>query len=445
MTRKAEAALLRDYTPPTTHYTMQTLIEHAPWLVSMGVLILCSAFFSSSEAAFFYIDRTQRRALASGNRAARAARAAAALLADPERLLTVVLFWNLVVNLAYFTIASIMSIQLDRAGHPTLAGLFAVGSLVLMIVLSEMLPKSLAVLQSRAVAVLLGMPLSLFARLLDPVLPAFRVMNLLSRRLLCPRFTAEPYLRVGDLERAVQLSTGDATLLKQEQQVLQNIVLLSDIRAEELMRPRRQFLSFRPPVSLADLGGSIPPSGYLLVTESESDEVASAIALKNLSSIPTEHLEYHAQAVAYVPWSTSVARTLEVMQRHDRQVAAVVNEFGETIGILTFDDILDTIFSPDASRSERLLKREPLREVSPGVWHATGMANLRRLARRFNVDVPRARSVTIAGVVQEVLERLPKTGDQCRWGPFKIKVLEATQRDQLTVELTLLEDEEDDS
>jgi putative hemolysin len=421
---------------------MQILVEYSPWLVSMGVLILCSAFFSSSEAAFFYLDRSQRRGLASGNRAARIA---AMLLADQERLLIVVLFWNLVVNLAYFTIASITSIQLERSGHATAAGLFAVGSLVFMIVLSEMLPKSLAVLHSRAVVVLLGIPLSLFARLLDPVLPAFRVLNLLSQRLLCPHFTAEPYLRVGDLERAVQLSTGDATLLQQEQQVLQNIVLLSDIRAEELMRPRRQFLSFRPPVSLDDLEGNIPPSGYLLVTESDSDEVASAIALRHLSSIPTEHLEHYAQAVAYVPWSTSVARSLEIMQRHDRQVAAVVNEFGETIGILTFDDILDTIFGADASRSERILKQEPIREVSTGVWHATGMTNVRRLARRFNVQVPPTKGVTIAGVVQEVLERLPRTGDQCRWGPFEIKVIEATQRGQLTVELTLADAEEVDS
>ncbi len=418
---------------------MQLLVEYAPWFVSMGVLILCSAFFSSSEAAFFYLSRAQRRLLASGNRASRIA---AGLLADPERLLTVVLFWNLVTNLTYFTIASITGIQLEESGHTTAAGLFTAGSLVVMIVLSEMLPKSLAVLRPRALAVFLGIPLSAFAKLLDPAIPALRVLNLLSQRLLCPGFVPEPYLRVGDLERAVQLSTGDATLLQQEQVVLQNIVLLSEIRAEELMRPRRQFLSFRPPVSLADLQGSIPPSGYLLVTESDSDEVASAIALKHLSSIPTEHLEHYAQPVAYVPWSTSVARTLEVMQRRDRQVAAVVNEFGETIGILTFDDILDTIFGRDASRSERLLKQEPIREVAPGVWHATGMTNVRRLARRFQVPCPPAKSVTIAGVVQEVLERLPRSGEQCRWGPFHIRILEATERGQLTVELTLIDEEE---
>ena len=413
--------------------------QYTPWLVAMGVLVLGSAFFSGSEAALFYLRRPQQRRLASGNRAQRIA---AGLLAEPDRLLTAVLFWNLVVNLAYFTIVSIVSLELEPT-RPTAAAAFAAGSLLVMIVFSEMLPKSLAVLQPQGLATLVAIPLAVMVRLLDPVIPGFRLANLLSRRVFWPRFRPEPYLRVGDLERAVELSTSDAALLEQEQRVLQSLVSLSEIRADELMRPRIRFLSFRPPVSLADLGGRMPPSGYLLVTEPDSDEVAAAIPLHRLCSVPTEHLENYAEAVVYVPWNTTVAATLEVMQRQDRQVAAVVNEFGETIGILTFDDVLDTIFSHAPSRSERLLQRKPLRRVAPGCWHVTGMTNLRWLVRHFKVERPASKSVTVAGVVQEMLERLPRAGDRCRWGPFHFKVLDVPERGQLLVELTLAAGEED--
>ena len=75
---------------------MQVLGPYVAWLVAMGVLILCSAFFSSSEAALFYLNRHQRRRLASGNRAQRTC---ARLLDEPDRLLSAVLFWNLVANL----------------------------------------------------------------------------------------------------------------------------------------------------------------------------------------------------------------------------------------------------------------------------------------------------------------------------------------------------------
>lgn len=421
---------------------MQVLIDNTGWLAAMGGLILCSAFFSASEAAFFYLGRSDRQRLASGNRAQRIA---GGLLADPQRLLTAVLFWNLVVNITYFTIASITSIALNSDHRGTEAGAFAIGSLLTIIIFSEMLPKSLAVLQPRMVAALVAIPLSAAVRVLAPVLPVLRLANLLSQRILWPTFQPEPYLRVGDLERAVELSTSDATLLEQEQAVLQSIVSYSQIRADELMRPRTQFLSFRPPVVLADLEGRLPPSGYLLVTEPESDEVAAAIALRHLSNVPTDRLDEYAEPVVYVPWCTTVAEVLETMQRGNRQVAAVVNELGETIGILTFDDVLETIFSPTASRSQRLLQRVPIRQVAPGVWHVTGMTSLWRLVRHFHIDRPASKSVTVAGIVQEALERLPNPGDECRWGPFLFKVIDVPQRGQLLVELTRIDGQREDA
>ncbi len=413
---------------------MHSLIAFAPWLIAMGLLAFASAFFSASEAALFYLTRHDRRRLASGNRAQRIA---AGLLADPDRLLGAVLFWNLLANLTYFTIVSITGLALQRQGMAAHAGLFAAASLLVLIVLAEMLPKSLAVLKPRAVASLVGIPLALLVRLVDPVLPVFRMVNLLSQRLIWPTFKPEPYLQVGDLERAVDLSTSDAALVAHEHTVLQGLVSLSAIRVDELMRPRSRIRAFHPPVALLDLGGQLPESGYLLLTEADNDEVAGWVRLPSLSFIPDEHLESLARPVAYVPWCTTVAQALETMQQGQRQVAAVVNELGETVGVLTLDDILDTIFSPTSSRSERLLKRLPIRQVGPGVWHVTGMTSIRRLVRQFRCERLESKSVTVAGVIQEALERLPQPGDRCRWGEFQFRVLEVPDSGQLLVELTL--------
>jgi CBS domain containing-hemolysin-like protein len=413
-------------------------ISFAPWLAVMGVLVAASAFFSASEAALFYLSRPERLRLARGNRGQRLA---VALLADSDRLLTAVLFWNLLVNLTFFSLSSIASLRLQHGGNTTAAGGVALGSLLIIIFFGELLPKTLAVEQPALLAALLSVPLSVAVRLLDPLLPVFRLTNLLSRRLLWPRFQAEPYLRTSDLERAVRLSTADASLLQQEQWVLENIVSLSEIRVDELMRPRLQLRTFQPPVALADLRDGWPASGYLLVVEPESEEVIGAIALRTLTTAPEQHLERYAEPVVYLPWCTTVARALETLRRQNRRVAAVVNEFGETIGILPVDDILDTIFSHAPSRSERLLRRLPIRLVRPGVWQVTGMTSLRRLVRHFNVSMPQSKSVTVGGAVQEVLERLPRPGDTCRWGPFHFSVLDVPERGQLLVELTLGEEE----
>lgn len=411
---------------------MSFVIEFSYGLAAMAVLILCSAFFSGSEAALFYLRRPDRRSLQSGHSAQRLA---AALLDEPERLLTSVLFWNLVINITYFAIVSIIGIHLENEDRRTEAGAFVLGALLLIIFFSETLPKNLAVLRPQLIATMVSVPLAAAVRCLDPLMSTIHFINLISRRLIWPKFEPEPYLELSDLERAIEHSTSDADLLEQEQTVLQNIVAISDVRVEELMRPRTQFLSFRPPVSRSDLKGQMPPSGYLLVTEPDSDEVAAAVVLKYLSDLPEQHLEHYAETVLYVPWCSTVDSALDEMLRFDREVASVVNEFGETVGILTFDDILDTIFGASSSRSARLFQKSSISHVHSDVWQVTGMTSLRRLARHFRIQLPESKSVTVAGVLQEVLQRLPRRGDQCQWGPFLLEVLDASARGDLTIQL----------
>ena len=251
-------------------------------------------------------------------------------------------------------------------------------------------------------------------RLLDPVLPIFSTTSRMLRRVFFPGFRPEPYLELGDLERAITLSNADEQLMAQEHRALQNIVSLSDLKAEELMRPRMQYQAFSPPVNLEDLGGQLTRSGYLLVTEPDSDEIAGTIPLKLLPTIPRHHLENYAEPVICVPWCCSVADTFDQLQTEGREVAAVVNELGETIGIITLDDVLETVFEDQSSRSERLLEKASILAMDKNCWHVTGITSLRRLGRYFNLKLPPSKSTTVAGILQELLQHLPEEGDVVR-------------------------------
>jgi CBS domain containing-hemolysin-like protein len=413
---------------------VQFVLPFLPY-AAMLVLLLGWAFFSASEAALFSLNRGDRRSFERGNRAQRRA---AQLLKAPDRLLTTVLFWSLALDLAYFALASLMAIRLGERG--TLGGwgvaAWSGGAVLAAIVVAEVLPKNFGVLQSRYMAALFSLPLAVAVRVSRPLLPVLRTLNVLSRRLIWPGFQPEPYLEVGDLERAVSLSTPDAALMEQEEVVLHNILALSEFRVDELMRPRTRITLFRPGMSLAELNGEAPRSGYVLLTEPNSDEIAAAIPLNNLSDIPDDRVDHLAEPVGYVPWCTSVAAALDQMRRDDERVLVVVNERGESMGIVTYDDILDNIFTRTASRSARLLDRHPIREVSPGVWQVTGMTSLRRLTRHFGIPRRPGKTVTVAGVFQESLGRLPVVGDECRWADFRLRVLDAPEQGQLLVELT---------
>ncbi len=401
----------------------------------MAVLIGMSGFFSASEAALFYLRPADRRKLEKGKVRQRIA---VQLLKDPDRLLSAVLFWNLVVNMLYFALSSMVAIRMEQDPRwgPAAAVSFAFGSLVTIIFLSEMLPKSLAVIQPMSMASLVSLPLSVAVRVTDPVMPILRGMTRISRRLIWPSFRAEPEMELADLERAIQISSDDQSIIRQEQTVLNNIVKLGDIRIDEWMRPRTQFRIFSPPVSLEDLQGKITPSGYLLVTEPDSEEIEKAFRLDSLTRLGSKAIDALAQPVLYLPWKATVADALEGMSQEQCQVTTVVNEFGETIGILTIEDVLATVFSYEPSRSKRLLDLNPIHRISPGRWAVSGMMGLKQLTRYFGEPgVPETRSVTVAGVIQEQMQRLVEPGDQCTWGPFEFRVIETPQADTILVEL----------
>lgn len=414
---------------------MDVLRDNLVWFAMMLLLLGCSAFFSLSEAALFCLRWPDRRALAVGGRAARAAEA---LLHDPDRLLTTVLFWNLLVNVAYFSIASIVAVRIPSS-DPEKWGLQIVLPIVaflLLVFFGEMLPKSLGMMRPKSLAVLVALPMALVVRVVDPVMPVLRRINLVSRRVIWPGLREEPSLEVADLERALELSRQDRVLVDQEQSVLSRIVSLAEHEVQEWMQPRSQFRAFRPPVTLEDLVEARPAGDYALITESGSDEIAAALSLHDVESLAARNLDLQASRVFYVPWCAGVADTFEQMQRLDNQVAVIVNELGESIGVLTLHDILDSVFADRPHRSDRILRRRTMVATAPGTWQIAGIVNLKRIARELATEFPPSRHVTLGGLIHDLLQRLPEVGDTCVWEGWRFQILRAGSEAELLVEVT---------
>ncbi|QGJ69419.1 CBS domain-containing protein [Planctomycetales bacterium 10988] len=414
---------------------MQALASQTPWFLAMVALIGFSGFFSSSEAALFSLSPLERRALASGNRAQRVA---AQLLQSPDRLLTAILFWNLMINVTYFALASVVSLHLDREGETGLASAVSILALFSIIVLGEMLPKTMAVTLRNTFTTIIGLPLSLAVKIAGPLLPLFRTLHIMSLRVLWPKFQPEAYLTVDDLDRAVEQSTTDASLKESEQKVLHHLLDLSEIRIEELMQPRTRIQAYRPPISRQEVINDPPPDGYVMILEEDSEEVAGVIPLMRLAEVPEKHLERYIEKVLYLPWCALAADALEKMQIDRLSVTAVVNEFGETIGVLTLEDLLDTILGESPSRSQRLLKVAPIVPLGEDTWRVSGMANLRRIEEFFGLEKVSAKSKTVAGLMQELLGRLPEVDDESIWNGFRLTVLETDSKGGFTIQFDKL-------
>jgi len=228
-------------------------------------------------------------------------------------------------------------------------------------------------------------------------------------------------------------------VLRQERLVLHNILDLSEIPVEEVMRPRGTYRAVAAPVHLSDLADTPIPADYLVILAEEGDNVIGAVPLASFTVLAKNNLENAAEEVIHIPWCAPVAQVLQRLEDAALSLASVVNEFGETIGVVTYEDIVDSILSAEPSRARRVLQRDPVQSKDANTWHVDGMTSLRYLSRRLDIDFePEVDGqVTVAGVFHQQLQRIPEVGDRCQWQNFELSVLEQTSRQQFVIHVTL--------
>lgn len=403
----------------------QQMAASWPWLLTMFVLIVASALFSGSEAALFSLSTRQRRQL---SRVGMAGKIADRLLSDPERLLSAVLFWNLLINMTYFAIASIVASRLEvgefsDAMDPSGTIVFTAASLLAIIFFSEMLPKSIAVLSPMKISLIVSVPLSVAVRIVSPVLPWVKAANLLTGRLIWPSFRKEPEMELSDIERAIELSTDDAALLQRERLALRGIVEMAETRASELMRPRGK-LRICTAVEEDWLGSGEPPGGYLMIADESGNNIVEAIGVRLLRPSQMDDLSSVAEPVIYVPWSARVSLVWERLTDEDLRVAVVVDEYGEAIGALTIEQILRHVLAPRRSRFGETHGEFAIESIGEDHYRVLGSVSLRVLVKRLEIDPPDESIATVAGYIQRQNERLPRLGDSATLSDFELMVVD---------------------
>lgn len=399
------------------------------WLPAAAMLALIglSAFFSASETALFFLSPDDLRAMRAGSAGERAA---AGLMADPNRVLTAVLFWNLMVNMTYFSASLVAAGTLAKSNHEAAAGAVGVAAVGFIILFGEVLPKSVAVVFRRRLAVFVAWPLAASVRAVDPIAPPLATLTASLRRAFWPKLQPEPLLDAADLERAVEASTQSREVVAKERQVLHNTLDLSEIRLEEAMRPRGSYRVLAPPVHRSDLRGPLPPGGFIALREPTGHDVDRVLPLADLSDVPERHLESKAVPLVHLPWSATLADALQSLRTYGTPAVSVVNEHGETIGLVTRDDLLDALLVPEADRAKRMWRRDPVIEVTPGVHHVEGITTLRHLAGRLGLDYEPDGdgNVTVAGLLLEAFEHVPESGAKAHWRGHDVTVIEVSGR-----------------
>ncbi|MFP6848106.1 MAG: HlyC/CorC family transporter [Pseudomonas sp.] len=391
-------------------------------------LLLCSAFFSSSETGILSLNRYRLKHLAKEGH--RGAKRVSDLLSRPDRLLGTILIGNNFVNILASSIATVLAIKLWGEAGIAIA---TIGLTLALLIFGEITPKTLAALHPERVAYPFSLPLLVLLKLFYPlvILLGWITNGLLRLLGIDPTSKSNDSLTTEELRSVVRESGHE--LPKNRQNMLLGILDLERVTVDDIMIPRNEVTG----INLEDDIDSIinqltnTPHTRLPVFRTDINQVEGIVHMRQIARLLT-HNELNKETLLaachepyFVPEGTPLSTQLINFQKQKRRIGIVVDEYGDVIGVVTLEDILEEIVG-DFSNQDTL--RSPdIHPQEDGTQVIDGAAYIREINKALDWHLPSDGPKTLNGLITEALESIPDSAVCLKIGPYRLEILQSSE------------------
>jgi Mg2+/Co2+ transporter CorB len=400
------------------------------------ILLLFSAFFSSSETALMSLNRYRLRHLVQEGHPG--AIRANELLKRPDRLIGLILLGNNFVNILASAIATIIGVKLLGENGIAVATL----TLTLIILLfAEVTPKTLAALHPERIA----FPASFLLKpLLILLYPLVWFTNSITNRML-GLFGVTPEVAMSDAinseELRMALKEAGSMIPKRHKKMLVSILDLEKVTVNDVMLPRSEIDGININASLAEIIKQLSycANTRLPVYETSLDNligilhVRKALHLSVKDNLTLETLTSIIKPSYFVPENTPLNTQLIQFQRHKRRTGLVVDEYGDIIGLITLEDIFREIVGEFTA--DYIDEDKDIHPQADGSYYINGSANIREINRQNNWQLPTDGPKTINGLILEYLESIPEPKVSLRIEDYLIEIVQTSDNTIRTVRI----------
>ena len=413
-------------------------IETSTLLIILGVLVLLSAYFSSSETGLMSLNRYRLKHLA--NEGNSGARRVEKLLSRPDRLIGLILIGNNLVNIAATTIATLVSI---RIYGPDLGPIVTTVVLTIVIlVFAEVTPKTYAALYPEKIA----FPSSfILIPLMFLFTPLVKLINLITNGVLMllrinPVNGPDTALSQEEL-RTVVYEAG-SLIPQKHQEMLVSILDLEKVTAEDIMVPRSDIYAIDINNDWKIIQKKLTHSQHtrvLLYRDKIDDAVGfmhvrDALRLLAKNQFTKSTMLRSARKIFFTPDSTPLHSLMYKMQAQRERIGLVVDEYGDIQGLMTLEDILEEIIGDFTTSATPDHSKEAI-EQPDGSFLVDGSANIRELNKELDWAFPINGPKTLNGLILEYLEEMPEAQISLRLAGYPIEIIELSDNMIKTVRI----------
>ena len=409
-------------------------------------LIILSAFFSGSETSLTSASKPRIHTLAKTGK--KNAIIFEKIFKNKETLICTILFANNLVNVLASALATKILIEVT----PAEGIIYATIIMTLMILIfGELLPKTIALSNADKLALFIS---PIFNFLILILYPLTSILNIIVSFFLkifginkndkLDDFDGEE--REEELRGVIDLHAEENDSTKEEKNMLKSILDLDDITVGSIMVPRKEIFSIPSNIDFSALIKKLKksPHSRIPVWEKNPENIIGIFHVRNLIDHRIENKEkFDLTSLCQKPWfipeSTKLDYQLMEFKKRKEHFSIVVDEYGEFLGIITLEDIIEEIVGDidDELDDLKISKNENgIKETSKNHFLVNGTVNIRDLNKQIGTDLPINNASTVAGLILYESRIIPKKGQVFSFFGLKFKILSKKNNQLLMLKIS---------
>ena len=379
-------------------------------LIILIILLMLSAFFSSAETALTTVNRIRIRSLADDG--SKRAKTVLKITDNSGKMLSAILIGNNIVNVAAASITTSLAYSL---GGSAVAIANAVITIAILL-FGEITPKTTATIHAEKLALIYAPIISIFMKIMTPVI--FIINGLSNAVLLLLRIdpnAKNQTMTENELRTIVDVSHEDGVIESDEKEMIYNVFDLGDAKAKDVMVPRVHVTFADVNTTYEELIEIFREDKFtrLPIFEDSTDNVIGTIYMKDLLLFDNTK-EFHIRDILREAYFTyeykNISELLVEMREASFNIAIVLDEYGDTAGLITLEDILEEIVGEIHDEYDEN-EEDFIKEIGEREYMIEGSTNLDDLNDRLDLQLESEDYDSLGGFIIEHLDRLPEEGD----------------------------------
>jgi putative hemolysin len=392
-------------------YAYHSPVEQA----TAAILIFAGAsfFFALAETALFSLSKWQVAHLVQQHR--HRGKVLAKLLENPHDLLATLVLGNTFANAAMLAVA----LRLSFDTHWALA-LIVIAMAVVVLLVCEVFPKTLAVRQPDRWALRVVWPLFAFQKISKPLYRVAQWMISAMLKKAAQQSTSQTKLTDAEYHELLEMAFDQGALAETEKEIILQIISLDQRVAREVMRSRASMACVSDEATVPEMIAAAKQFKYrrLPIYDDTPDTIVGILNTRALLLNPEADLGEAVEFPSFVPETMNLLHLFRALQKQQRGLAIVLDEFGGTAGVVTMEDILSQIVG--RIRTQAHPEGFVMEKLAPYKWRLNGTMRLEDFRREFPALPEVAEVETMGGLLTHLLGIVPEPGNSATFSGLKL-------------------------